>query len=703
MTTHLLDWIADPSPTTGIYRATPEGWRFSSYRELAARARGHARALRDAGVSAGDVVGIVDPDADEFVMRFFAVLLAGATPNPLAPPFPVQDPQSYRQQLVRLVAVAHPSAVSAAPDLHELIAPVLGNVPVLGLEEIGADPTGRGLVERVGPEIALLQFTSGSSGTPKAVQVPTAALEANLAAIHRWVGPVDADRIATWLPPYHDMGLIGCLLGSVVIGLDIDAMSPMDFLRDPHKWLSCFGSRGATISAAPNFALPYVLSKVSGQEMSGLDFARWRMLILGAERIDPVVLREFLTALAPFGLRPEAACPAYGMAEATLAVSGVAVDQTVQVIGVDPRNGATEGPYELATAALENDKTWLVGCGAPLEAVTVDVVTAGAAPGAGELFVGGPSVAADYRTASGTVDLSRDERGRLGTGDAGYLVDGQVYPVGRIGDSVKIRAVTVYAEDIESAVARATGTSSNRVVVLAGLRAGSPHVAVLFEHADAEAAPVRRIVTSLVGTDALVRLFDAPRGTINRTTSGKPRRRRMWAKLCAGDYDAFEVGVDPAPQIRVDDLLGPEIKEFLQEHIDEMRSISPPESKHALDLAGLRVPEVTFWTMWSDEVLLGCGALKDLGDGHAEIKSMRTSRVHKQQGLGSRLLSHMLTHARERGFRRISLETGAQDFFEPARRLYAKHGFEFCGPFGSYREDPNSVFMTCQLAAQEAS
>ncbi|MGW5318388.1 GNAT family N-acetyltransferase [Nocardia thailandica] len=213
----------------------------------------------------------------------------------------------------------------------------------------------------------------------------------------------------------------------------------------------------------------------------------------------------------------------------------------------------------------------------------------------------------------------------------------------------------------------------------------------------------RRIVTSLGGTDALVRLFDAIRGAINRTTRGTPRRRRMGAELCAEPCDGFEVGVVQEPVLRVDDLLGPEVEEFLQEHIDEMRSISPPESKHALDLAGLRVPEVTFWTMWSDEVLLGCGALKDLGDGHAEIKSMRTSRGHKRQGLGSRLLSHMLAHARERGFGRISLETGAQDFFEPARRLYAKHGFEFCGPFGAYREDPNSVFMTRQLAAWEAS
>ncbi|WP_072690329.1 GNAT family N-acetyltransferase [Rhodococcus marinonascens] len=157
------------------------------------------------------------------------------------------------------------------------------------------------------------------------------------------------------------------------------------------------------------------------------------------------------------------------------------------------------------------------------------------------------------------------------------------------------------------------------------------------------------------------------------------------------------MGATAAPVIRIDDLTGSEIAALLQEHNNEMRSISPPESCHALDLDGLRVPEVTFWTMWSETVLVACGAIKDLGGGHAEIKSMRTSRVYKQRGLASDLLSHLMAEATVREFRRVSLETGRQDFFEPARKLYIKHGFEFCGPFGSYQDDPNSVFMTRKL------
>lgn len=157
------------------------------------------------------------------------------------------------------------------------------------------------------------------------------------------------------------------------------------------------------------------------------------------------------------------------------------------------------------------------------------------------------------------------------------------------------------------------------------------------------------------------------------------------------------MGDAEVPVIRVDDLRGAEVIDFLREHLAEMRAVSPPESTHALDPDGLRAPEVTFWTMWSDDVLVGCGAIKDLGDRHAEIKSMRTSRVHRQRGLGGRLLTHLVSDAAARGFRRISLETGAQDFFAPARRLYAAHGFEVSGPFGAYRADPNSVFLTRAL------
>ncbi len=150
-------------------------------------------------------------------------------------------------------------------------------------------------------------------------------------------------------------------------------------------------------------------------------------------------------------------------------------------------------------------------------------------------------------------------------------------------------------------------------------------------------------------------------------------------------------------RIIIDDLSGQEIAEFLAEHIAELRAISAPESKHALDIEGLRKPEITFWTIWDKQILVGCGAIKELEARHAEVKSMRTSSSSKRQGNASRLLQHILDEAANRTYNRLSLETGSMPFFEPARKLYAKFGFQYCAPFSSYREDPNSVFMTKEL------
>lgn len=149
--------------------------------------------------------------------------------------------------------------------------------------------------------------------------------------------------------------------------------------------------------------------------------------------------------------------------------------------------------------------------------------------------------------------------------------------------------------------------------------------------------------------------------------------------------------------IRLDDLNGPEIAAFLSEHIQDMKAISPPESKHALDLEGLRKPGITFWTAWEDGLLVGCAAIKELDSRHGEIKSMRTSASHRRTGVATSMLQHILREAQARGYERVSLETGSMPFFEPARRLYKAHGFSECGPFADYRLDPNSVFMTKDL------
>jgi putative acetyltransferase len=150
-------------------------------------------------------------------------------------------------------------------------------------------------------------------------------------------------------------------------------------------------------------------------------------------------------------------------------------------------------------------------------------------------------------------------------------------------------------------------------------------------------------------------------------------------------------------EIRVDDLSGPEIVELLHEHLRCMALASPPQSRHALDLDGLRKPDITFWSMWNGADLAGCGALKELDRRHGEIKSMRTAYEYQRKGVASQMLRHIIAEGNRRGYRRMSLETGSMNYFEPARKLYASFGFIRSGPFGPYVEDPNSVFMTKEI------
>jgi putative acetyltransferase len=150
-------------------------------------------------------------------------------------------------------------------------------------------------------------------------------------------------------------------------------------------------------------------------------------------------------------------------------------------------------------------------------------------------------------------------------------------------------------------------------------------------------------------------------------------------------------------RIQIDDLTGPDIHALLEEHLAHMHELSPPESVHALDLSGLRGPDVTFWTVRDGPLLLGCGALRQLTPTHGEVKSMRTPKGLRRKGAGRAVLQHIIGEARARGYRRLSLETGSQASFEPARALYRSFGFTPCDPFGDYREDPHSAFMTLAL------
>ncbi|MFI9388806.1 AMP-binding protein [Kutzneria sp. NPDC052558] len=518
MTTGLLDWLADPPADRGLRRYDRDGgWTFHPYSELAGQALGMAGRLREDGVGRGDVVAIALGSGPEFVGGYFGALAAGAVPMPVARPMPLQDGAAYRRRLGRVFRSVPTKRVVTRPEWRAVLAGVgpslITDAPTACAGRAG-DPA----------EHALVQFTSGSSGEPKPVAITASALRANIEAIRRWLGMGPADVTATWLPFHHDMGLVGTLLTPVVSRTDLWVIRPEDFVRSPVEWLRCFGVHGAGLSAAPTFGLGHVARRVSAEDLDGMDFGGWRSLITGAERIDPRVLDAFTELLEPHGFSARTLTPAYGLAEATLAVTGTAVDEEPRVVWADRRTLTPGG----RVVVDRGDTVPVVGCGAPLAA-------------AGSVWVADQLGDPVPDGVVGEIVV-----GQLRTGDSGFLREGQLYVLGRMGDSLKRRARTVFAEDVELGLSAVDGLLPVRPVVLLGALGGVDTAVVVAETrpgpwADEAARVVRGHVE---GIDVLV--VAGHRGIVRRTSSGKPCRRAMWDAFVAGELGR-PLDVRPAP------------------------------------------------------------------------------------------------------------------------------------------------------------
>ena len=540
----LLDWLRNPPGDRGVRCLTESGWRLCSYDALADRARRTAAGLACSGVGDGAVVTLVQRSGPEFVAALFGAILAGATPSPLAPPQLFQEAGAYAEQAGARLARSRPAVIVAAAEYRELLGPLADGcgARLVDPERLATAPPAP--VAEPGAAAALLQFTSGTSGQARGVRVSRAALEANVHAIARWLKMTGSDGTASWLPVHHDMGLIGCLITPIVMGGDLWLMSPEDFIREPLRYLRCFDGGRARLTAMPAFALSHMARRLPPEMLAGIDLSALRTIIVGAERIDADALAGFAALGARAGLAPTALRPAYGLAEATLAVTGLELGVRWRTVHVDPERlalGARLREMESGVA--------VVGCGRPLAGVEVEVH--GPAGERAENGTVGEIVVSGAGVADGYVDHdpdrpSRIEGGRLRTGDAGFRLDGELFVLGRLGDALKLRGRHVFAEDLEAALVR-SGIAPHRLAVVLGEHRGAGVAVAVLEGAAGERADTAVRLLRRRIEHARIVVVDAPRGTVQRTSSGKPRRRHLWQQFAAGRLPG-EVLADEAPR-----------------------------------------------------------------------------------------------------------------------------------------------------------
>jgi acyl-CoA synthetase (AMP-forming)/AMP-acid ligase II len=503
-------------------------------------------ALSDLGLRHGDRVALIAPESGAFIRAFFGVMAAGFVPVPLVPPAQAADLQTFARQSRHLLAASRASAVVTSPD----VAPLL-DVPgsglaarVILLDELCGGPALDEPV-RVDPgATALLQFTSGSTAAPKGVVLSHASIHANVTAI---LGPAGLDASpedvsVSWLPLYHDMGLIGMLISSIYAPADIVVLSPVLFLKRPTAWLEAISAHRGTVSFAPTFAYDVCVRRIKPSQIDGLDLSSWRVAGCGAEPVRARTLRAFADRFRGAGFRVSSFMPSYGLAEHSLAVAlsrrGLHSDVVDGKRLVRESRAIPAGDDVSASASAVE----LVACGQPLPDHEVRIVDDEERDlperHVGRILARGPSVMNGYfEDPAGTGEVLRD--GWLHTGDLGYLAEGELYVCGRTKDLIIRHGRKYHPPDLESVITDVQGVRPSGVVVFGINRVEEADevVAVLEGRASLAsqefAERVRRRVRETAGLE-LDRVIVTPLGTIPRTTSGKVRRAETRARVQAG-------------------------------------------------------------------------------------------------------------------------------------------------------------------------
>jgi acyl carrier protein len=520
-----------------------------TYAELHASAEAVAAGLQACGLQPGQTVALMLPTSRDFFSGFYGILLAGGIPVPIYPPARLSQLEEHLRRQMRILSNAETVMLLTVPEAKPLArllsAQVEGLYRVVTVSELSADG---GSVVRPpvqAHDIAFLQYTSGSTGNPKGVMLTHANLLANLQAMGQVVQITSTDVFVSWLPLYHDMGLIGAWLGSLYYAYPLVLMSPLAFLARPVRWLWAIHKHRGTLSAGPNFAYDLCTRRIDDRDLEGLDLSSWRVAFNGAEPVSAVTLARFSERFAPHGFRPEAMAPVYGLAEAALGVA-------FPVLGRVPHVDAVQRePFMRAGRAVPADKhdttaLHFVACGQPLPGYQIRIVDAtGYEVGErqeGRLEFQGPSTTRGYfHNPEATSHLFHGVW--LDSGDMAYMVGSSVYLTGRAKDIIIRAGRNIYPHELEEAIGDIAGLRRGCVAVFGSPDpvTGTERLVVLAESRQTDTGVLAQLrsqieatVTDLLGTppDDVVL---APPGSVLKTSSGKLRRAASRERYEQGD------------------------------------------------------------------------------------------------------------------------------------------------------------------------
>jgi fatty-acyl-CoA synthase len=504
------------------------------YAELYADAGHVACGLLKRGVMPGERVAIALPTSADFARAFFGVLAAGAVAVPVPPPFQFAAVNVHLRRIALTLRQSKVRFIISGGTLGDLLSAGLGADGEFTIVDVAAAPdsaaTYVGLTE---DDPALVQYTSGTVGDPKGVVLTHGNLLANVSAIAQGLDLTDADVCCSWLPLFHDMGLIGTLLCAALNDVQTYLLPPEDFLRDPGRWVRMISRYGGSIATAPSSGYLHTLRKVPAHAVRELDLSSWRLALNGAENVDTNVLRRFSEHFAPAGFRSGAFLPVYGLAEASLAVAFPPIGRQVKTTWVR-RDLLREGAVAFTSAGAELARE-LTSVGTPVARTEIRLVDReqGIIPGEatiGEIQVRGASVMRGYEAHEVATRRAVSDCGWVSTGDLGFWHEDELFIAGRKKEMIIIYGQNHYASDIESIVGEVAGVPVHGALASSISTAEGEALVLFVETAETESAArselagrVRYAVSSALGVSPSD-VFLVPKGQLPRTSSGKLQR-----------------------------------------------------------------------------------------------------------------------------------------------------------------------------------